>query len=89
VAFIIPGISRGSYSPIQTLTNIAKALKIDVYELFKPEQTVRDDVSSAVAKYLDDVDETFIKTIEEAVRPAVKRSVRKMRRYYTKEEKND
>jgi len=73
----------------QTLTHIAKALKIDVYELFKPEQTVRDDVFAAVAKYLDDVDETFIKTIEEAVRPAVKRSVRKMRRYYTKEVKND
>ena len=68
----------------QTLTHIAKALKIDVYELFKPEQTVRDDISAAVAKYLDDVDETFIKTIEEAVRPAVKRSIRKMRRYYSK-----
>jgi len=68
----------------QTLSRIAKALKIDVYELFKPEQTIRDDVSAAVAKYLDDVDETFIKTIEEAVRPAVKRSIAKMRRYYSK-----
>jgi len=68
----------------QTLTLIAKALKIDVYELFKPEQTVRDDVFAAVAKYLDDVDETFIKTIEESVRPAIKRSIRKMRRYYSK-----
>lgn len=66
----------------QTLSQIAKALKIEVYELFKPEQTIRDDVSAAVAKYLDDVDETFIKTIEEAVRPAVKRSIAKMRRFY-------
>ena len=72
----------------QTLTSIAKALKIEVYELFKPEQTIRDDVSAAVAKYLDDVDETFIKTIEEAVRPAVKKSITKMRRYYSKGTKN-
>ena len=68
----------------QTMTQLAKTLKIEVYELFKPEQTVRDNVSVAVAKYLDDVDETFIKSIEEAVRPAVKKSVAKMRRYYTK-----
>jgi transcriptional regulator with XRE-family HTH domain len=67
----------------QTLTLIAQALKIEVYELFKPEQTIRDDVTAAVAKYLDDVDETFIKSIEEAVRPAVKKSLAKIRRYYT------
>ena len=67
-----------------TLSQIAKALKIEVYELFKPEQNVRDNVTAAVAKYLDDVDETFIKSIEEAVRPAVKKSLVKMRRYYSK-----
>ena len=67
----------------QTLSQIAKALKIEIYELFKPEQSIRDDVSAAVAKYLDDVDETFIKSIEEAVHPAVKRSIAKMRKYYT------
>jgi len=69
----------------QTLSQLAKALKIEVYELFKPEQNLRDNVSAAVAKYLDDVDEAFIKSIEEAVRPAVKRSLSKMRRYYSKE----
>jgi transcriptional regulator with XRE-family HTH domain len=68
----------------QTLTQIAQTLKIEVYELFKPEQNIRDDVSSAVAKYLDDVDDAFIKTIEEAVGPAVRKSLAKMRRYYTK-----
>jgi transcriptional regulator with XRE-family HTH domain len=68
----------------QTLTQIAQALKIEVYELFKPEQTVRDDISAAVAQYLDDVDDAFIKSIEEAVRPAVKKSLAKMRRYYAK-----
>jgi len=71
----------------QTLSQLAKALKIEIYELFKPEQNIRDDISAAVAKYLDDVDETFVKTIEKAVRPAVKKSIAKMRRYYEKEGK--
>jgi len=71
----------------QTLTLLAKALKIEIFELFKPEQNIRDDVSAAVAKYLDDVDEAVIKSIEEAVRPAIKRSLTKMRRYYSKETK--
>jgi transcriptional regulator with XRE-family HTH domain len=69
----------------QTLSQLAKTLKIDVYELFKPEQNMRDDVSAAVAKYSDDVDETFIKSIEEAVRPAIKKSIVKMRRFYANE----
>jgi len=68
----------------QTLSQLAKALKIEIYELFKPEQNIRDDVSAAVAKYLDDVDDTIINSIEEAVRPAVKKSISKMRRYYIK-----
>ena len=69
----------------QTLSQIAKVLKIEVYDLFKPELKNRDNDSKAVAKYLDDVDEAFIKSIEEAVRPAVKKTLTKMRRYYTKE----
>ncbi|MCL2335902.1 MAG: helix-turn-helix domain-containing protein [Firmicutes bacterium] len=69
----------------QTLAQIAKALKIEVYELFKPEQTVKDDVSAAVIKYLDNIDETFIKSIEDTIRPAVKKSITKMRRYYSAE----
>jgi transcriptional regulator with XRE-family HTH domain len=68
----------------QTLSQIAKALKIEVYELFKPEQNIKEDIAAAVAMYLDDVDDTLIKSIEEAVRPAVKKSITKMRRYYIK-----
>ena len=68
----------------QTLSQLAKALKIEIYELFKPDKTVRDDISKAIAQYLDDVDDAFIKSIEEAVRPAVKKSIAKMRRYYQK-----
>jgi transcriptional regulator with XRE-family HTH domain len=71
----------------QTLSRIAQALKIEVYELFKPEQNIKDDVSAAIAKYLDDVDEALVKSIEEAVRPAVKKTIKKMRRYYTKDNK--
>ena len=68
-----------------TLSRIAKALKIEVFELFKSEQNIKDDVSAAIAKYLDDVDDTLIKSIEEAVRPAVKKTITKMRQYYSKE----
>ena len=68
----------------QTLSQLAKALKIEVFELFKPEQTIRDDISAAIAKYLDDIDDSFIKSIEEAVGPAVKKSIKKIRRYYIK-----
>ena len=71
----------------QTLAQIAKALKVEIFELFKPEKTIRDDISAAVSQYLDDVDDTFIKSIEEAVRPAVKKSIAKMRRYYSKKHK--
>jgi len=71
----------------QTLAHLAKALKIEIWELFKPEQNIRDDVSAAVARYLDDVDETFIKNIEDAVRPAIKRSLIKMRKYYNNKSK--
>jgi len=84
IAFLSDIENGKKWVSAQTLSQIAKALKIEIYELFKPEQSIRDDVSAAVAKYLDDVDEALIKSIEEAVRPAVKRSVTKMRRYYGK-----
>jgi transcriptional regulator with XRE-family HTH domain len=64
----------------KTLAQISKALRIEVYELFKPD-TERD-VSIAIRKYLDDVDETIIKSIEQSIRPAVGKSLEKMRKYY-------
>jgi transcriptional regulator with XRE-family HTH domain len=72
----------------QTLSHIAQALKIEVYELFKPEQNIREDIAVAVALYLDEVDDALIKSIEEAVRPAVRKSITKMRTYYTKDREN-
>ena len=69
----------------ETLSTIAKALKVEIYELFKPEQETIEDIDAAIISYLDDVDAVIIKAIEEAVKPAVKRSVMKMREYWTKE----
>jgi transcriptional regulator with XRE-family HTH domain len=66
----------------RTLAQIAKALKIEVFELFRPEENPGEDISAAVIKYLDDVDDTIIKSIEQSIRPAVKKSLEKMRRYY-------
>ncbi|GHV58556.1 transcriptional regulator [Spirochaetia bacterium] len=57
----------------KTLAQISKALRIEVYELFKPD--TKQDVSIAIRKYLDDVDETIIKSIEQSIRPAVGKSL--------------
>jgi transcriptional regulator with XRE-family HTH domain len=69
----------------ETLTKIAKALKAEIFELFKPDQETNEDIDAAVITYLDDVDAAIIKSIEKAVKPAVKRSVMKMREYWAKE----
>jgi transcriptional regulator with XRE-family HTH domain len=76
----------------KTLAKIAKALKTEVYELFKPEDTghnaleIRADISGEVIKYLDIVDDTLVKQITHSVQPAleraIRRSVAKTRRYY-------
>jgi transcriptional regulator with XRE-family HTH domain len=78
----------------KTLAKIAKALKAEVYELFRPEDGSHDttevsqDISSEVIKYLDIVDDTLAKQITHSVQPAleraIRRSVAKTRRYYEK-----
>jgi transcriptional regulator with XRE-family HTH domain len=78
----------------KTLAKIAKALKIEVYELFKPEGTGHDamrmnpDIPGEVLKYLDIVDDTLVKQITHSIQPAleraIRRSVAKTRRYYEK-----
>jgi transcriptional regulator with XRE-family HTH domain len=70
----------------QTLSNIAKALKIEIHELFRPEQGIKEDIAASVAMYLDNVDAALIKSVENVVMPAVKQSISRMRRYYTKEQ---
>jgi transcriptional regulator with XRE-family HTH domain len=76
----------------KTLAKIAKALKIEVYELFKPEDAGHDaveispDISGEVRKYLDMADDTLVKQITHSIQPAleraIRRSVAKTRRYY-------
>jgi hypothetical protein len=76
----------------KTLGKIARALKTEVYELFKPEDTgcdvaeISPDVSGEVLKYLDIVDDTLVKQLTHSVQPAleraIRRSVAKTRRYY-------
>jgi transcriptional regulator with XRE-family HTH domain len=78
----------------KTLAKIAKTLKIEVYELFKPEEAgheaaeMNPDISGEVLKYLDIVDDTLVKQITHSIQPAleraIRRSVAKTRRYYEK-----
>jgi len=78
----------------RTLAKIAKALKIEVYELFKPDETghsteLNPDISTEMVKYLDMVDDTLVKQITHSIQPslerAIQRSVAKTRRYYEKQ----
>jgi transcriptional regulator with XRE-family HTH domain len=66
----------------KTLSQISKVLKIEIYELFKDEANTKNAVAAAVTKYLDDVDDTIIKSIEQSIRPAIIKSLKKMRKFY-------
>jgi transcriptional regulator with XRE-family HTH domain len=75
----------------KTLAKIAKALKTEVHELFRPEDggwdtEISPDMSVEVVKYLDRVDETLVKQITRSIQPSVERaigrSLAKTRRYY-------
>ena len=70
----------------KTLAQIAKILKVEVYELFKPEKEQADALSAEVIRYLDTVDDTLAKHIAHAIEPAINRTVlravAKMRRHY-------
>ena len=94
------GISATFLSSIETcqkwvspkiLSKIAKALKIEVYELFKPADSedsseVSAKVADELVKYLNIVDDTLVKQIAHSIQPAIektiKRSITKTRRYY-------
>jgi transcriptional regulator with XRE-family HTH domain len=75
----------------KTLSKIAKALKIEVYNLFKSANSEDDsevsiDVATELVKYMDTVDDTLVKQIAHSLQPAIektiKRSIAKTRRYY-------
>jgi transcriptional regulator with XRE-family HTH domain len=75
----------------KTLAKIAKALKTEVYELFKPGDAddavkLSQDISGEIMKYLDILGDTLAKQITHSIQPAleraIRRSVTKTRRYY-------
>jgi transcriptional regulator with XRE-family HTH domain len=77
----------------KTLSKIARVLKTEVYELFKPDDEAHDtevypDISAEIVQYLNTVDDTLVKQITHSIQPAlektIKRSVAKTRRYYEK-----
>jgi transcriptional regulator with XRE-family HTH domain len=57
----------------QTLTKIAKILKIEVYELFKPEQHMKEDIAETFKMYLYNLDTVLIEAIEKSVTSAVRK----------------
>jgi transcriptional regulator with XRE-family HTH domain len=74
----------------KTLALIAKVLKVEIYELFKPnEENLSPILSAEVVKYLDSVDDTLVKQITHSIEPAIERtitrSVAKMRKFYEKQ----
>jgi transcriptional regulator with XRE-family HTH domain len=75
----------------KTLSKIAKALKIEVYELFKPADSedvseVSVDIAAELLKYMNTVDDTLVKQIAHSIQPGIektiKRCIAKTRRYY-------
>jgi len=57
---------RGWVSPL-TLVNLANALEIDVFELFRPERSVPEDLLNTVNKCLDDFSTSLRISFEKAL----------------------
>ena len=66
---------RGWVSPL-SLVKMANALEIEVYELFKPEETASDNVTNIVSKCLDD----FSTSIKVSFEKSLVDSVRKIKK---------
>lgn len=75
----------------RTLAKIAKALKCEVCELFKPDNArpgteIGPDIADEIVKYLDMADDTLVKQITRSIQPAIERAIQravaKTRRYY-------
>jgi len=64
---------RGWVSPL-SLVNLANALEIDVFELFKPEKTVSADVLSTVNKCLDDFSTSLRVSFEKALSDSMRKT---------------
>ncbi|MDR1882283.1 MAG: helix-turn-helix transcriptional regulator [Prevotella sp.] len=74
----------------KTLAKLARALHVDISDLFKREdEPPKPTVAAEVIKYLDSVDDTLIKQIINSIEPAIERSVNhsisNMRKYYVEQ----
>jgi transcriptional regulator with XRE-family HTH domain len=64
-------IERGNKWPyMETLINIANALKIDVYELLKPVETGSNESEDALIKYLDVFSALIHQSIDQSIAKA-------------------
>jgi transcriptional regulator with XRE-family HTH domain len=73
-------IERGNKWPYpETLTNLAKALDIEVFELFKRKEPIENDITTILEKCLDDVSIT----LRQSVGQSIEQSLEKIRGYYT------
>jgi hypothetical protein len=72
IAFFLGDVETGKKRvSAKTLVQIAKVLKIEIFEFFRLGEKPEKGISTAVIKYLDDVDDTIIKSIEQSIRPNV------------------
>jgi transcriptional regulator with XRE-family HTH domain len=59
----------------QTLTRLAKALNVEVYELFKPQADVPDEISAILDRCLDDLTAAIKNTVTHSVTQMFTQSV--------------
>ena len=75
-------IERGNKWPyLDTLVKLAESFKVEVYELLKPENTVPPTVATIFAKYTEEAEASFTKSLEIAGKQASK-SLKALRKQY-------
>ena len=67
---------------LHTLVQMANALNIEVFELFKPEEKLSDDVTTILGKCLDDVSVSVRKSIEVSIKQSVEQALGNVRAFY-------
>lgn len=62
-----------------TLVQLACALKIEIYELFKPEEASPTDTNAIIAKYIDDVSISFQQSVERTLKQTIEEFLQNIR----------
>jgi transcriptional regulator with XRE-family HTH domain len=65
-----------------TLAQLAEALKIEIYELFMPEEVLSVDTNTIISKCLDDVSSSIRQSVERSVKQSVEESLENIRAHY-------